>query len=145
MYNIPIIMPYIPLLRGLLLRHVLAICLSLIWTLLWGTIQWWMDIAMQRKPQSSSRRSNWFIKLCRNNSKGTKLSIRLCMTSIRLIIISNSVIKFDYISTKNILKVKEKNSNQLGMVCLQFEKDWWECFSVRFTSIFENAYQQRIF
>jgi hypothetical protein len=36
MYNMPITMPYILLHRGLLLRHVLDIFLSLLWTSLFG-------------------------------------------------------------------------------------------------------------
>lgn len=111
MYNMSIIMPYILLHRGLLLRHVLVICLSILWTSLLGKIQWRMDVMMQTKPRSSSRRSNWFIKSYRNNWKRAKPSIRLGMTSIQLVITLKLVIKFGYTLAKNALKVKVKISS----------------------------------
>jgi len=52
--------------------------------------------------------------------KRAKPSIRLGMTSIRLIITSKLVIKFGYTLAKKALKVKIKISCQSGMVHLKF-------------------------
>jgi hypothetical protein len=120
MYNMPITVPYILLHKGLLLGHILFIFLSLFSTPLLDKIQWKMDIMMQTKPISSSKRSNWFIKRYKNNWKIVKPSIRLGMTSIELIITSKLVIKFGSTLAKNALKVKVKRLSQSRMV-LSFE------------------------
>jgi hypothetical protein len=82
MYNMPIIMPCIPILRKLLLKYVWGTFLNHLWSFLLEKQVKGIEKMIQIKLKGSLRGSNRYIKQYMNNWRRSKPNTRLGMIDI---------------------------------------------------------------